>query len=146
MHTAFSLSTHRPEYARNICHWTLNKQSPNDQTHIIDEWKAKSNTDRFRIRIICSHKAICLSVDCCVFERQQRISTLRMSLVIYLKSLMVISFRMFTINYYTESYPQILFWLLLESKILICVAFVKLLQILLCITFGNVLKSKNSDK
>ena len=40
--------------------------------------------------------------------------------------------------------PTNTFWLKLESKILICVDFVKLLQILLCITFGNVLKSKNS--
>ena len=64
--------------------------------------------------------------------------------VTYLRSLMIISFRIFSINYYTESCPQILFCLKLESKILICVAFVKLLQILLCITFGNVLKSKNA--
>jgi hypothetical protein len=68
-----------------------------------------------------------------------------MSLVTYLKSFMIINFIIFSINYYTESYPQILFWLKLESKILICAAFVKLLEIILCITFGNVLKSKNSD-
>ena len=40
--------------------------------------------------------------------------------------------------------PTNTFWLKLESKILISVNFVKLLRILLCITFGNVLMSKNS--
>ena len=50
----------------------------------------------------------------------------------------------FNINYYHRILPIMLFWLKLESKILICVAFVILLQILFCITFGNVVMSNNS--